>query len=58
MLLTCIDGEYKYYDDKTEPPVGKSPTTSLSDKRDPISKATQWIINDLQGGFVLENIEK
>ncbi|MGL4757759.1 MAG: serine hydrolase [Patescibacteria group bacterium] len=46
-----------YYDSRTEPLPGTVPTTSLTDKRDPVSKATQWLINDLSQGFVIKNSE-
>jgi hypothetical protein len=55
MGIECLTGDCAYYDDKTEPPVGTLPTKLLSDKRDPVSKATQWIINDLEKDFVLVN---
>jgi Beta-lactamase enzyme family len=32
----------------------KSPTTSLKDKKDPVSKTIQWIVNDLEKGFVVK----
>jgi Beta-lactamase enzyme family len=53
--IECLTGDCAYYDDKTEPPVGKLPTKLLSDKTDPVSKATQWIINDLEKDFILVN---
>lgn len=49
------NGDGAYYDSRTEPLAGKIATTSLSEKRDPISKATQWLINDLSQGFELTN---
>jgi hypothetical protein len=58
VLSTCEDGSCNYYNDKTEPLAGTKPTVLLSDKRDPTSKAIQWIINDLETGFVIQNLEK
>jgi D-alanyl-D-alanine carboxypeptidase len=34
--------------------IAKSPTTSLKDKKDPVSKTIQWIVNDLEKGFVVK----
>lgn len=58
VLANCINKDCNLYDEFTEPPTGKSAKTNLAEKTDPTSKAIQWAINDLQGGFALMNGEK
>jgi D-alanyl-D-alanine carboxypeptidase len=53
IIVDFPSGNGAYYADKTEP-IGK-PDTNLNSKRDPISKAVQWLINDLNDGFQLVN---
>jgi D-alanyl-D-alanine carboxypeptidase len=58
VYATMVDfpsGNGAYYDSRTEPAKGQNPTNLLSDKKDPISKATQWLINDLKEGFVIKD---
>jgi D-alanyl-D-alanine carboxypeptidase len=54
-IVDFPSGNGAYYDSRTEPAKGQSPTDLLSDKKDPISKATQWLINDLKEGFVIKD---
>ncbi len=54
-IVDFPNGDGAYYDSRTEPLTGKLPITSLTDKRDPISKATQWLIDDISQGFVIRD---
>jgi D-alanyl-D-alanine carboxypeptidase len=54
-IVDFPNGDGGYYDSRTEPLPGKSITNQLTDKRDPISKATQWLINDIKQGFVVKD---